>query len=110
MSNHSIATTKNISNDSIRVELEFSEDRDSPLFGVLQEYLSEVGRRDYAARLRALIFHTLLSRKLGVDSKSIAPSKIDGGFSGKELKSKPFDSPKAESNILDEIDRDDLAF
>ena len=76
----------------------------------MKEYLSGVGRRDYAARLRALIFHTLLSRKFGVDSKSVAPSKIYVGFSGKELKSKPFDSPKVEINILDEIDRDDLPF
>ena len=110
MSNNSTKIIKNYNNNSIRVELDFSEDRDGPLFGVLREYLGDVGRRDYAARLRALIFHTLLSRKLSDDKERNALSKFDVGFPVKEMKSKSFDSPKFEDNILDEIDRDDLPF
>jgi len=110
MFNNSIKTTKNFGNNSIRIELEFSEDRDAALFGVLQEYLGDVGRRDYAARLRALIFHSLLSQKRGGDKERSTPSKFDVEFSDKKMKSKLFDAQKVENNILNEIDRDDLPF
>jgi hypothetical protein len=98
-------------NNAIRIELEFSEDRDGPFFLVLQKYLEGVGRRDYSARLRALIFFALHSQRLDVLQIGIGGSKSESPSRSKSNKPAKASLPGSlENNILDEIDRDDLPF